>query len=99
VPDDGALRFANGIIGWLLLSGAGSLCAWKTLRRRGLVGLAALNAIACFIAYNALLPSRMNIRVDLLLTIPLVLAIVVLAIRHRRPPPTDQDGADHRGGR
>jgi hypothetical protein len=99
VPDDGALRLANGIIGWLLLSGAGSLLAWKAIRRRGLAGFAALNAIGCFIAYNAMLPSRMNIRVDLPLTIPLVLAIVVLAIRHRRLPLADRDDADHRGGR
>jgi hypothetical protein len=76
---------ANIIIVWLLLSGIGSLVMWAGVRRRKLVWWAAGNVVAAFLIYNAVLPAGTNIRVDLFLTVPVLLIVVVKAIRERRP--------------
>lgn len=79
------MALANIIIVWLLLSGIGSLVMWADLRRRRLVWWAAANVVAAFLIYHAALPAGTDIRVDLFLTVPVLLMVVVRAIRERPP--------------
>ena len=75
---------ADILLCWLVLSGLVTVLAWADVRKRRLVPAMVANAIGFFAAYNVAMPSDMNIRVDLFLTVPLVLVIIVLAIRHWR---------------
>jgi peptidoglycan/LPS O-acetylase OafA/YrhL len=73
---------ATVLLVWLLISGVATLAAWPTVRRRGWVGWAVANALFFFIAYNVAMPRYMDIRVDWLLTVPLMMVILVLGIVH-----------------
>jgi peptidoglycan/LPS O-acetylase OafA/YrhL len=73
---------ATALLLWLLVSGLATLVAWSSLRRRGWIGYAVANAVVVFIAYNVAMPRNMDIRVDLLLTVPLVMVILILGIAH-----------------
>jgi hypothetical protein len=95
------MAVAHALAWWLLLTGVGSLIAWKHIARRRLVGLAVGNTICTFIAYNLILPSSADIRADLFLTGPVVLVIIGLGVKHRSrrastdirtPPPDVADG-------
>jgi peptidoglycan/LPS O-acetylase OafA/YrhL len=77
---------------WLLISGVASLVARPSVRRRGWVGWAVANAVMVFIAYNAAMPRNMNIRVDLLVTVPLVLVVLMLGIVHLRRMQNEASG-------
>jgi len=98
------MTVANILLGWLLLSGLATLIAWPVLRRRRRVGLAVVHVVVMFIAYNLAMPPYMDIRVDLLLTVPLVLVIIVLGVVHLRSvqrarsmnDPPSQHSPDHR---
>lgn len=79
------MALANGLIVWLLLSGIGSLIAWPHLRRHRLMWLAVFNVVAAFLIYNLVLPVDTNIRIDLFLTVPVLLIVIIRAARDRRP--------------
>jgi hypothetical protein len=66
----------NLLLCWLLLTGIGTLVVRKDIEHRGLVLLAVLHALVVFVAYNLALSPYADIRVDLLLTVPLVLVII-----------------------
>ena len=88
------MAVANSVILWLLLSGIGSLLAWSVLRRRGLVWLAVVNVVAAFVIYNVVLPSGTDIRVDLLLTVPLLIVVLIRAAFELRRKPALTKGKD-----
>lgn len=80
---------ATALLLWLLLSGVASLVAWPSVRRRGWAGYAVANAVVVFIAYNVAMPRNIDIRVDWLLTVPLVLVLLILGIAHQRRAPAE----------
>jgi hypothetical protein len=82
------MSIPDAVILWLLLSGVGTLIAWPRISRHPLLArLAAANAVGSLLLYNALLPAGTDIRVDLFLTVPLVVAVLVLALKAK--PPSD----------
>jgi hypothetical protein len=87
------MALANNVILWLMLSGIGSLVAWSALRRRGLVWLAVVNTVASFVISNVVMPSGTDIRVDLLLTVPLLFVVLIRAAveRLRQRAPTKKE--------
>jgi Flp pilus assembly protein protease CpaA len=58
-----------------LILGQLAACIGFVLFRRFTLGLA---AVALFVAYNLLLPSSSNIRVDLLITVPATVVVIAM---------------------
>ncbi|HEX3133824.1 MAG TPA: hypothetical protein VHX44_09620 [Planctomycetota bacterium] len=70
------------LLWWFVITGLASIVAWSAMQRRHLVGMAVINAVGTFAAYNVLMPAGMDIRVDLMLTIPMLVIIVVCSLVH-----------------
>ena len=84
---------------WLIASGLASLIIWPIIGRTpGWVIACMANALVSFVFSNVL-PAGMNIRVDLLVTVPLTIVILmagVVNLVRRRLRPTTRPGDGQR---